>query len=149
MTIDMALSGVGRIGLDTAAVIYFVEAHPKYDPLVTDIFQRISSGLLVAFTSVITVTEVLAHPYKLLNPVLAQSYRDVLLNSANLSTIEIDSQLADDAARLRAQYGLRTPDALQIAVALATGCQAFLTNDRGIKRVNNLRVLLLDELSLT
>jgi hypothetical protein len=39
MTIDMALDGIDRIGLDTVAVIYFVEANPRYDSLVTDIFS--------------------------------------------------------------------------------------------------------------
>jgi predicted nucleic acid-binding protein len=39
------------------------------------------------------------------------------------------------AASLRARYGLRTPDALQISVALAAGCSAFLTNDARLQRV--------------
>jgi predicted nucleic acid-binding protein len=39
-------------------------------------------------------------------------------------------------------------DALQIAVALEAGCEAFLTNDRTLKRVTELRVLVLDELEL-
>jgi hypothetical protein len=38
--LDQALSGVTKIGFDTAPVIYFVEAHPKYDALVTSVFQR-------------------------------------------------------------------------------------------------------------
>jgi len=51
-------------------------------------------------------------------------------------------------AELRARHNLRTPDALQIAAALVTGCQAFLTNDGSLKRVTDLSVLVLDELSL-
>lgn len=43
---------------------------------------------------------------------------------------------------------LRTPDALQIAAALVAGCEAFLTNDAGLKRVTELRVLVLDELEM-
>jgi predicted nucleic acid-binding protein len=41
---------------------------------------------------------------------------------------------------------LRLPDALQIAVALEAGCEAFLTNDLTLKRVVELRVLVLDDL---
>jgi predicted nucleic acid-binding protein len=149
MTIDMALDGIDHVGLDTVPVIYFVEANPKYDLLVTEIFRRIASGIIVAFTSTVTITEVLSHPYKSANAVLAQQYRDLLLHSNNLSTIDIDPQIADDAAKLRAQYGFRTPDALQIAVATATGCQAFLTNDARLSRVTNLRVILLDELTVS
>jgi hypothetical protein len=36
--LDEALTGVKNFGLDTAPVIYFVEKHPKYDVLVTEIF---------------------------------------------------------------------------------------------------------------
>ncbi|MBK9715381.1 MAG: PIN domain-containing protein [Kouleothrix sp.] len=60
----------------------------------------------------------------------------------------IDAVVADQAAELRASYGLRTPDALQIAAALAAGCTAFLTNDARLQRVTELRVLVLDELEL-
>ena len=36
------------------------------------------------------------------------------------------------AADLRAQYGLRTPDVLQIAAAKTANCQVFLTNDKAL-----------------
>ena len=52
------------------------------------------------------------------------------------------------AAGFRARYHLLLPDALQIAVALEAGCEAFLTNDLTLKRVTDLRVLVLDELKL-
>ncbi|MBW4523229.1 MAG: PIN domain-containing protein [Scytolyngbya sp. HA4215-MV1] len=44
------------------------------------------------------------------------------------------------------QYNLKLPDALQIATARVTGCQAFLTNDTALKRVGELRILVLSEL---
>ena len=43
---------------------------------------------------------------------------------------------------------MRLPDALQLAVALQEGCEAFLTNDPRLKRVAEPRVLVLDELEL-
>ena len=41
---------------------------------------------------------------------------------------------------------LRTPDALQIACALETDCQALLTNDDRLRRVKEMRVVVLDAL---
>ncbi len=38
------------------------------------------------------------------------------------------------------------PDALQLAVAMQTDCQVFLTNDLKLKRVSELQVLVLDEM---
>jgi predicted nucleic acid-binding protein len=47
---------------------------------------------------------------------------------------------------LRARYPVRTPDALQIAAALSNGCQAFLTNDKRLKPVSELKILVLDDI---
>ena len=73
-------------------------------------------------------------------------YRTLLINSHNLELHPINSGVAVLAAELRARYNLRTPDALQVSVAVQAGCQGFLTDDNGIKRVTELRVVLLDEL---
>ncbi|MGI8839159.1 MAG: hypothetical protein ACR2H4_21345 [Pyrinomonadaceae bacterium] len=47
---------------------------------------------------------------------LAERYRQVLTNSANVTLHEVDQTVCETAARLRAKYlWLRTPDALQLA----------------------------------
>jgi len=95
---------------------------------------------------VITLTEVLVHPLRQGNPRLSDEYRSLLLTSGDFQTLPIDAAMAEQGADLRARYGLRTPDALQIATALAAGCTALLTNDARLQRVTDLRVLVLDEL---
>ena len=79
---------------------------------------------------------------------LLQAYTNLLLRGANLRLESTDAQVAIRAAQLRAKYHLRTPDALHVATALEHSCQAFLTNDRDLLRVGELRVLLLDDLTL-
>lgn len=144
--LDNALAGVTRLGFDTSPVIYFVEAHPRYDALLTEVFQRVADGAFVGITSVITLSEVLVHPLRRGNTSLEQEYRDLLLRSDHFATHSIDPAIAARAAQLRASYGLRTPDALQLAAARAAGCEAFLTNDAALQRVTELRVLVLDDL---
>jgi predicted nucleic acid-binding protein len=146
--LDDALTGVTRLGFDTAPIIYFVEAHPQYDALVTEVFQRVADGALTGYTSVIALTEVLVHPLRHSDAHLQQQYRDLLLNSDNFETCSVDPHIAELAADLRARYNLRTPDALQIAAALDANCEAFLTNDAALRRVTELRVLVLDDLEL-
>ncbi len=97
-------------------------------------------------SSVITLTEVLVHPVKLGDARLAQEYRDILARSKRFHLCDVTAPIAESAARLRARYDLRTPDALHLAAAVETGCDAFLTNDRGITRVKEVRVLVLDDL---
>ena len=146
--LDDALAGVDRLGLDTPPFIYLVERHPAYLNLVREVFRRITSGAVTGHSSVITLTEVLTQPYRVGNAALAQRYQRFLLRSRHFSLDLVTAGIADQAAALRARYGLRTPDALQITTALAAGCTALLTNDARLQRVTELRVLVLDELEL-
>jgi predicted nucleic acid-binding protein len=146
--LDDALMGVRRLGFDTSPLIYFVEANPQYDALVTEIFRRVSNGAPLGVTSVITLSEVLVQPIIRQHTLLQREYRDLLLRSGNFNTLAISATIAELGAELRAQYRLRTPDALQIATALEAGCEAFLSNDSGLRRVTELRVLILDDLEL-
>lgn len=146
--LDDALATIDSLGFDTAPIIYFVEKNPRYDALVTAVFQRVANDELRGVTSVISLSEVLVHPLSQGNTRLSDQYRNLLLNSHNFSTVSIDAAVAERAAGLRARYNVRTPDALQLATALSAGCRAFLTNDVRLQRVGEITVLVLDELEL-
>lgn len=147
--IDMAtaLAGVARIGLDTAPIIYYVEEQQHYFPRSFAFFERIARGELRGYSSVLTLTETLTHPRRMGNEATIRAYQTLLLDSENLSLLDVNAAIAD-TADLRARHNLRTPDAIQIATALAAGCEVFLTNDREFRRVTELRVVVLDELTL-
>src|SRR5215211_7376016 len=115
--LDKALKNIPLVAFDTSPIIYFVEANPNYDALITEIFRRVDDGEISGLTSVITLCEVLIHPIRQQNQLLKQSYLDILRNSPNFFTESIDATIAETAAKLRAKYNLRTPDALQIATA--------------------------------
>jgi predicted nucleic acid-binding protein len=146
VTIREALQEFRVLGIDTSPFIYFVERHPQYSPLVRSIIERAEAGETELVTSVLTLTEVLTLPLQQNADAIATSYRSILLNSPYIRVLTIDSEVAEEAARLRARYRLGTPDAIQLAVTLRAGCDAFLTNDKKLKRVQELPVLLLSEL---
>lgn len=148
MKLDDALKNLSLIAFDTAPIIYFVEANPNYDLLITEFFQRVDDAKIIGLTSVISLCEVLVHPIRNQNTALKRRYLDILQNSPNFFTKYINSSVAERAAELRAKYNLRTPDALQIATALENNCDAFLCNDNGLKRVAELQILILDDLEL-
>ncbi len=143
-----AFKGVTRVGFDTAPIIYFVEAHPTYNPIVTAIFQGIDQTHYTGYTSSISLCETLTMPFKVGDLVLAERYRDLLLHSLNFITLPITAPIAESAAKLRVRYQLRTPDALSVATAIITDCDLFLTNDVHLKRITEMPVLLLDDLGL-
>ena len=148
MKVNEAFHDVSNLAFDTAPIIYFVEANPAYDELVSDIFNRVATGVMNGWTSVISLTEVLVQPIVLGRGDLQQMYRELLLNSTNFHTVPVNTNVAENAARIRATYGLRLPDAIQIAFALDSGCQAIVCNDRSMRRVRELEVLVLDDLEL-
>jgi predicted nucleic acid-binding protein len=149
MKLDDALRGILTLGFDTAPIIYFAEANPNYDSLVTKIFEQIENGDIVGVTSVISLCEVLIYPLRNKDKKLLSRYREIMTQSPHFFTASINASIAEAAAKLRADYNLRTPDALQIATALENGCDAFLCNDKGLKRVTELKILVLDELTLS
>jgi hypothetical protein len=87
MKIDEALRGISRLAFDTSPIIYFVEANPTYDALVSNIFARIASGEIEGRTSVISLSEVLVKPILAHRNDLQSAYRELLLKSSNFQTL--------------------------------------------------------------
>ncbi len=134
------------VGLDTAPLIYFIEQNPSYIAMMRVFFQALNQGNFTVVTSLVTLPEVLVYPLRQGNTQLSQQYRDILFNSAGLTTVEVDSNIAEIAAQLRADYNLRTPDAIQMATAISTGSSFFLTNDARLPSLPGLSVLVLQRL---
>ena len=95
--------------------------------------------------SVITLTEVLTLPIRNGATTLELEYRDLLLHRRNFTLVSVNVAAAGRAAALRARYGIMTPDAIVVATALEMQCQVLLTNDLRLRRVAELRVLVLDD----
>jgi len=146
MRIAEALHPVERLFLDTAPVIYYVEKNPRYLAIVAPIFARIDDGVLTAVTSPVTLAECLVMPYRLGLSKLQQDFFDLIVHGQNTVFASLDHECARRAAELRARYHITLPDALQVATALKAGCEALLSNDSGLRRVTELRVLVVDEL---
>jgi predicted nucleic acid-binding protein len=134
------------IALDTAPLIYFLEEHPTYLPLVAPFFEKLDAGEIQVVTSVITLTEVLVKSLRSGETDLAQEYKDIFLNVEGLTTVAVSFAIAEQAAQLRSKYSLRTPDAIQMATALQCGATALLTNDVRLPSLPNLQLLVLDEI---
>lgn len=145
MRIEEALAGVSRLFLDTAPVIYFVERNPEFVDRVDPIFARLESEI-TAVVGVVTLAECLVGALRLGLTDLEQVYLQIVSRD-DVLFVESTLAIAREAARIRFQYHLQLPDALQIATAIASDCQALLTNDAQLQRVQELRVLVIRELA--
>lgn len=146
MKIEEAFQSVNRLFLDSAPVIYYVDMNPGYSAIMDGIFDLIRAAQIRVVTSPVTLAECLILPLRDSNLSQQQLFVDIITGQDTADFVNITSEIARTAADIRARYRLQLPDAFQIATALDAGCQAFLTNDAQLKRIVELRMLLISEL---
>ena len=140
------LEKAGVVGIDTPVFIYHIEAHLKYLDLTQKIFSSMESGKWRGVTSAITLMEINVHPWQIGREDVARKYEALLVNFPNLSIVNIDRDVARIASQLRARFGVRPPDALQVAASLVADAKLYLTNDRRLSSLQSLiDVVVLDD----
>ena len=130
----------------TGPLIYYIEEHPTFLPRAAPFFEAAERGEFRLVTSLVTLIEVLVHPLREGRRDLAQQYRDVLLESANLTAVPLDDRIAERAAELRARHKLGTPDAIQVATALHSSAACFFTSDADLPEIPGISTLVLTRL---
>lgn len=142
-----SLARISTLALDSAPLIYYyIEEEPRYLPLLVPLIDAIDAGKITCYASTIVLLEVLVKPLREKDEALAHEYREILMNS-RLRLVTVSAMIAQEAARLRAQYRLKTPDAIHIATASAHKVDALLTNEPAWKRVKEVPIVVLEELT--
>jgi len=139
-----ALQG-DRIYLDTNVWIYAVESYPAFIQELTVLLQSIDQGNQIAITSELSLAEVLVKPLQEQNQARQDAYKRAVVNRKNVFVIPVLRELLIDAAQVRADTGLKLPDAIHVATAVRSQCTTFLTNDERLKSLGSLHVVLLSE----
>jgi predicted nucleic acid-binding protein len=134
------------IGLDTSVFIFEVEESRKYIEIVHPIFRWLEEPESCGVTSAVSMLELLVHPYRRFDVDTVNKFYALLSTYPNLHWVDFTLPVADAAARLRADFNLKTPNAIQAASALAAQATGFISNDTVFKRLDNLDVLILDDL---
>lgn len=140
-----ALENHKVIGLDTAPFIYYIEDVSPYADLVHLVFTAMENQALHAVTSTVTLAEILTKPFAEKNFPLADELKFTLKSFSALSVVTIDEKLAEAAALIRARHRIRLSDALQLAAAIQGEASVFLTNDKRVKQITDVEVLVLSE----
>ncbi|HVO02108.1 MAG TPA: PIN domain-containing protein [Candidatus Cybelea sp.] len=124
--------------VDSAPIIYVLEAHPRFGRRFQPFFEAHSAGHLRFAVTTIAIAEVLTGPLQAGDEAVARRYRAVL---ESWQVIPLDLDIAESAARLRASVKLKMADAVQAASALAINAAALITHDRDFSRIRSLRVI--------
>ena len=132
------------IALDTAPLIYFVEETSCFLERVRPFFNALGHSEFTVLTSTLTITETLVKPLQHGLVDRVRTFQDLLAEYVEI--IPVTLEIAESAARLRADHGLRTPDAIQVATAITHKADFFLTNDVRLARLKQPEVLVLANL---
>jgi predicted nucleic acid-binding protein len=131
--------------LDAIPIIYAVEKHPVFGPLLQPLWQAAQAKTIEVVSSDLVLMETLVGPLKSGDTALQNAYDRALLGT-DLRLLPITQPILREAARLRATTKLKTPDALHAATAMNAGCALFITNDAGFRNMAGLPLVILSDL---
>jgi len=135
----------GLVYLDASGLIYSVERVEPYRTLLEPMWQAAQNGDLTLVSSPILIVEALVKPLRDGNAEIEMQYRDLFEANA-VRLLAASYPVFEDAASLRAEARLTTPDAIHAATALRADCALFVTNDNDFRRVRDLPFAVLDDL---
>jgi predicted nucleic acid-binding protein len=124
-----AIDVMEKIYLDSCLVIYLVERHPLFYPVLHNLVASRPNAVFAV--SELTRLEVLTRPLRDGDRQLVQRFEVFLQNQESLP---IDDTIVRAALDLRVA-GLKTPDALHVALARHYACTALWTNDDRLSKI--------------
>ncbi|MCP4399141.1 MAG: type II toxin-antitoxin system VapC family toxin [bacterium] len=139
-------NGFKRAFIDTALFIYLLEEQADFSDLTESFLNFCYANQVSLVTSIITHLEFCVKPYREQRLDVIDDYNSVI-DDADTFVTSLTLLECDRAARLRAKYtGLKSFDALQIALAIKEGCDLFACNDKRLKSIKDIEILTLDAL---
>jgi predicted nucleic acid-binding protein len=117
-----------RAYLDACLLIYLVEA-ANPSAVVTRQWVAQQGDVRLCVSPLVRL-EVLVKPMRLRDTPLVQAFEHAL---SDQEWLPMNDAIFALALTLRAQHGIKTPDALHLATALHHGCTEFWTNDNRLK----------------
>jgi len=147
----MAINLSGQLlAIDSMVFIYYLDPkeehlHTTSQQVVELLLKKKSQGV----TSIVSVLETLSPSHYLTDQDRLENYSLFFHSIPSLKIIEVDWNIALEAARLRRENkSLRTPDSIQLATALVHNADIFITNDGRLKGLSfpSLKILQLSQL---
>lgn len=139
------LGEAGRVHVDARPLAHHLLGDDRYLDLTRQLFDGVRAGEIVAQTSVVTLYQILVEPHRRGEPEGAERAGDLLTAARGLDAVPVTAAVARRAAQVRARLGGRAERALQIATALETDADLFLTQGSGLRRIVGTEVLDVDD----
>lgn len=139
------MTGYSRVFLDTAPLIYFLDDDARFGMKTRAILEEILSEGASIVSSTITCMEYTVYPYRTHNQEKIDAFHE-FIDECGIILTPVDAMIADKAAQIRARYkDFKAMDALQLAAAVHTACDIFLTNDKQLKQFAELNCITVED----
>jgi predicted nucleic acid-binding protein len=143
---SLIVPAAGTVYVDTQVIIYTVQNHPVYAPLLKSLWQSQSDGHVKVATSQLSLMECLIGPLRWKDGQLLADF-ETFFQTSGLVVASIEESVLRNAAQLRADHkSLRTPDAIHAATSFQERASLFISNDRGFRAIPGLPLALLDDI---
>lgn len=126
--------------------VYYSEANPRFGPLTLELFRILQKDSCHAFTSALSLGEVLSFPKVWEDKTILEKYRYLFGKVSFIKSLPVSLEIASGAGFLRVKYNLSLPDAIHLATALWCKAEVFITNDQEFKKAKKeIPVILLSD----
>jgi len=122
--------------LDTNIFLNVKNREEPYYEASKQVLDAVDNGKIHAIVSIISIAELCAGYYSVGDERGKQELLMHLMSSKGYSIMELNLKLAAAAGRIRAETGLRLPDAIIVASGLEKGATCIVTHDEEFRRAN-------------
>ncbi|MDA4134239.1 MAG: PIN domain-containing protein [Thaumarchaeota archaeon] len=123
-----------RIALDTNVFVGVLNKEPSSADS-RKILDRIDSGSLGGVVSTLVIAEMCAGYHMAGQTEEKDDFLTHLEASQSYEIVELSTGVADQAGRIKAETGLKLPDAIVVASAMKGGAEFLVSNDESLKKV--------------
>jgi predicted nucleic acid-binding protein len=122
--------------IDTNIILNAKNVNEPYSTNSLQILDAIEDGLIQGIISIISIAELCTGYYFQGDMKGKEELLAHLISNKDFVIVDLDLEIADAAAKIRADTGLRLPDAIIIAAGLAKGAQYLVTHDKELKKAD-------------
>jgi len=133
-----------RIFLDTNIFLALLNKEEDWQ-LAEKLLLDIYNGKYIGYTSVICVSEILSGFYAEDESKKGEVFLTDLRAINNLIITDVDLTVAKDAAKMRAKYRIKLPDAIIASSSMIHKCK-LITQDENLKKVKEIDVRSIDKI---
>jgi predicted nucleic acid-binding protein len=115
--------------IDTNVFLNVKNREEPYYDYSKSILDSVDEGRNKAFVSTVVIAEICSGYYLTREVQEKEEFLLHLLSSQNFQVVNVSIRIADEAARIRSETGLKLPDAIIAATGIITKARYVVTND--------------------